>query len=89
MLPVEMHGLLQRRRCTRLSLRSRQGLGEGGSFAQLDESNDVAAAPATMTIEHVLARVHEKRGPRFPMQRTQSRQLAALLASQHFPAVLF
>ena len=86
---IEPDRLLQGRSLVFDRTQPHRGLAEGKPFPQLHQTDQIAAAPAAMAIENVLAAVDVERRLGLPMERTESRHFGASAAPQHFPASLF
>src|SRR6516162_5922239 len=65
-----------------------EALVKGEMLTQLDETNQVAAAPTAVTVEQILKRVDVKGGMGFLMQRTQAHELGAISNGTTGPVVL-
>ena len=64
-----------------------EALAKGETLAQLDETNQIAAAPTAVTVEQILVRVDVEGGVGLLMQRTQAHELGALSNGTTSPVV--
>src|SRR5438876_2852329 len=64
-----------------------EALAKGETLAELDETNQIAAAPTAVTVEQILVRVDVEGGVGLLMQRTQAHELGALSNGMTSPVV--
>src|ERR1700751_6437548 len=64
-----------------------EALAEGEMLAQLNKTNQIAAAPTAVTVEQILVRVDVEGGVGLLMQRTQAHKLGSISSGTTGPVV--